>query len=185
MSSQETIQEFNPGVDKIWNSFNQRGERTAQAERNVQKDLGLPTGFVTEKGSAYSYGKDGSIHRDKFDGTQHEAGIAVFIHDTEENLDALTRMGAVSSHLPPEMQKKAYVVQVDSEARTVTRIYKTADVIDPTSLAFALINGRNEVVSMTRASIQPQAGDYVFEMDKLPDGSTVRHPGHRVTDVIR
>ena len=106
MSLQETTQEFNPGVDKIWNSFNQGAERTAQAERNVQRDFGLPIGFVTEKGSAYSYGKDGSIHRDKFDGTQHDAGIAVFIDDSEENRDALTRIGAISSHLPPEMQKK-------------------------------------------------------------------------------
>lgn len=177
------MEEFNPGVDRVWSSFASKGAETLQ-QPDVLREFNLPKGFVTEKGSRYSYKSDGGIHREKFDGTRHEAGIAVFIADTDENLDTLSRLSAISDHIPPEMRKKPYILQLDYKKNTARKIYKTVDVVDPSSLAFALISGRGQIESMIPASLQPQLGDYVFEMDKLPDGSTMRHPGHRVSDIL-
>jgi hypothetical protein len=158
-------------------------ETTSTAER-----IGLPTGFVTEKGSAYRYNPDGSIHRDKFDGTESDAGIAVFIEDTPDNLDVLTRLGTQQKHLPVERQKKGYVLQIlegKNGEPVAEKVFKAADVKDPSRLAFALINPLDQVLGWVPASMKPQLGSYVYEMDKLPDGTTVRHPGHRVSDIIK
>jgi hypothetical protein len=149
--------------------------------------LGLPHGFVTEKGSAYTYNPDGSVHRDKFDGTQSDAGIAVFIEHTTDNLDIFTRIGAQQSHLPPERRKKAYILQLAETEKGLTvekKVYKAKNVSDGSRLAFALIDGNNKVVGWIPVAITPSIGSMVFEMDKLPDGRTVRHPGHRVKDIV-
>jgi hypothetical protein len=158
-----------------------------ETEQTVET-LSLPHGFVTEKGSAYTYNPDGSIHRDKFDGTQSDAGIAVFIECTPENLDVFTRMGAQQSHLPPERRKKAYILQLaktkEGKLTVEGKVYKAKDISDSSKLAFALIDGNNQIVGWVPAAIQPSIGSMVFEMDKLNDGSTVRHPGHRVTGIV-
>jgi hypothetical protein len=157
-------------------------EATRTAER-----IGLPTGFVTEKGSSYRYNQDGSIHRNKFDGTESDAGIAVFIEDTPDNLDVLTRLGTQQNHLPAEKQKKGYILQIlegENGEPVAEKVFKAADVKDPSRLAFALINPLDQVLGWVPASIKPELGSYVFEMDKLPDGRTIRHPGHRVSDII-
>jgi|JI10StandDraft_1071094.scaffolds.fasta_scaffold284544_1 hypothetical protein len=150
--------------------------------------LGLPYGFLTEKGSAYTYNPDGSVHRAKYDGSQSDAGIAVFIEHTTENLDVFTRMGAEQSHLPPAQRKKAYVLQLaETEAGGLIvkgKVYKAKDVSDSSRLAFALIDGNNQIAGWVPAAINPSIGSMVFEMDKLSDGSTVRHPGHRVTRIV-
>jgi hypothetical protein len=36
----------------------------------------------------------------------------------------------------------------------------------------------------SKVSLQPVEGAYVFEMSKLPDGSTDRHPGHKVSEIF-
>jgi hypothetical protein len=163
--------------------------KTAGPEVNQTAErIGLPAGFVTEKGSSYTYKPDGSIHRDKFDGTESEAGIAVFIEDTPDNLDVLTRLGTSQSHLPIERQKKGYILQIldgKNGEPVAEKIFKAADVKDPSRLAFALINPNDQVLGWVPASIKPQLGSYVYEMDLLPDGKTVRHPGHRVSDIVQ
>lgn len=166
----------------------ERNALTSSEIRQTADSLGLPHGFVTEKGSAYTYHPDGSVHRDKYDGTESEAGIAVFIEHTPDNLDIFTRMGAQQSHLPPERRKKAYVLQLEqSEQGGLTvkgKVYKAKDVSDSSKLAFALIDGNNQIAGWVPAAIEPSVGTMVFEMDKLDDGSTVRHPGHRVTGIV-
>ena len=156
--------------------------------KQTAETLSLPHGFVTEKGSVYTYNPDGSVHRDKYDGSQSDAGIAVFIEHTPENLDVFTRMGARQSHLPPERRKKAYILQLaETEEGGLTiegKVYKAKDVSDSSKLAFALIDGNNQVVGWIPAAIKPSVGSMVFEMDKLSDGNTVRHPGHRVTGIV-
>lgn len=158
----------------------------AETERVAEK-FKLPTGFVTEKGSAYSYSSDGRIHRERFDGTSHDMGLAVFIDDTPDNLDVLTRLGTVQDHLPPEKRKKAYILQLedkDGQKTVKGKVYSTEEVTDPNNLAFALINGLGQIVSWVPANLQPKIGSHVFEIDKLDDGKTSRHPGHRVTDIV-
>jgi len=163
--------------------------KTTDSEINhTAERIGLPTGFVTEKGSTYHYNPDGSIHRDKFDGTESEAGIAVFIQDTPNNLDLFTRLGTQQSHLPVERQNKGYILQIldDQDGNPVAeKVFKASEVKDPSRIAFALINPLNQALGWIPASITPQLGSYVFEMDKLPDGKTMRHPGHRVTDIVK
>ncbi len=150
--------------------------------------IGLPAGFITEKGSSYIYNPDGSVHRYKFDGTESDAGIAVFIGDTPDNLDVLTRLGTSQSHLPVERQKKGYILQIlegENGEPVAEKVFKAADVKDPLRLAFALINPNDQVLGWVPASIKPQLGSYVYEMDLLPNGETIRHPGHRVSDIVQ
>jgi len=168
--------------------MNTQPENISPEAKQTVEIFDLPTGFVTEKGSAYHYNSDGSVHREKFDGTSHDMGIAVFIDDTPENLDVFTRLGLQQGHMPPERQHKAYILQTeDRDGATFVkgRVYNTLEVTDPESLAFALMNEAGQVLGWIPASLQPKLGTYVFEMTKLPDGKTVRHPGHRASDIIQ
>ncbi len=167
--------------------MNEKINNTENRAVSTAERIGLPVGFVTEKGSRYQYNRDGSVHRDKFDGTESDAGIAVFIEDNSDNLEVLTRLGVVQNHLPPRQQKRGYILQVfDNEDGTTTaeKIFKAKDIKDPSRLAFALINPLNEVHGWIHVSATPDIGSYVYEMDKTDDGKTVRHPGHRVSDII-
>jgi len=168
--------------------MNTQAENLSPEVKRKIEIFNLPTGFVTEKGSAYSYSADGSVHREKFDGTSHDMGITVFIDDTPENLDLFTRIGLQQGHMPPEQQHKAYILQAEDRdgAKFVQgKVYNTLEVTDPDNLAFALMNGNGQVLGWIPANLQPKLGSYVFEMTKLPDGRTSRHPGHRVTDIIQ
>lgn len=162
---------------------------TTQTEANrTAERIGLPSGFVTEKGSLYRYNADGGLHRDKFDGTQSEAGIAVFIEDTPDHMAVFTLLGAIQSHQPPERQRKAYILEFeyrDGQRVPKQKVYKASQVSDPSNLAFAFINQAGQILKWMPVTIEPQLGSYVFEMDKLPNGDTVRHPGHRVTDIVQ
>ena len=164
---------------------NERHESVAQPEQDLLQEFDLPTGFVTERGSLYTYGRDGSVHRDKFDGTEHDMGLAVFLSDEEYGRRLLRFVGAANnSELPPDKQRRVYVIQIDDSGARYKPIYKTDEVIDPESIAIALIDGNQRVTARTPVSIQPQMGSTVFEVDRYPDGSTTRHVGHRVTDII-
>jgi hypothetical protein len=153
---------------------------------DIRETLGLPSGFVTEKGSAYKYTSEGKPERWKYDGTHHEPlGLTVFVEGTDENLDTLTRLGAQQSHLPPEMQKKAYVAELD-ENRSGRKVFDIYDVEDPEALFFVLVRPTDgQIIDGFPVSIHPKLGDNVFEIGKTEDGKTIRHPGHRVSKIVQ
>lgn len=153
---------------------------------DMREVLGLPIGFVTEKGSVYQYKPDGKPERWKYDGTHHEPlGLTVFIEGTAGNLDTLTRLGAQQSHLPPEMQKKAYVAELD-ENRNGRRVFDISEVVDPGALFFVLVRPSDgQIINGFPVSLHPKLGDNVFEIGKTEEGKTIRHPGHRVSKIIQ
>ncbi len=162
-----------------------------EKEESIRDKFGLPTGFVTEMGSAYRYKDDGRIERDKFDGTRHEQGIAVFIPDTIELRRVLfnNNPNLESSHVPPEKRFRMYITEAsqneDTGAVETRRVFSTDDVRDPSNIYLTTeTHDGSKRSAAIRASIVPQIGDVVFEMDKLPDGTTNRHPGHKVTEII-
>lgn len=163
------------------------GHNTYTAPKGDKRgELGLPTGFVTEKGSVYKYTPDGKPERWKYDGTHHEPlGLTVFVEGTDENLDKLTRLGAQQSHLPPEMQKKAYVAELE-ENRSGRRVFDISDVEDPEALFFVLVRPSDgQIIDGFPVSLHPRVGDNVFEIGKTEDGKTIRHPGHRVSEIAQ
>lgn len=159
------------------------------AGEDVVARLGLPIGFITEKGSAYNYLPNGQVHRDKFDGTQHEQGIAVFIPDTDDANEVLTSIGVQSGHLSPDERFGLYVTEANKDIQTgevsIKRIFATSEVSNPDGIY--LVSETPDGVKRryaTKVELKPQIGYTVFEMDKLPNGGTNRHPGHKVTEIV-
>lgn len=163
-------------------TISRKRERT---ETTMDK-FGLPAGFKTEKGSVYRYTQDGNTERWKYDGTHCEPmGIAVFVEDTSENRDVLTRLGTVQDHLPLERQKSAYVVEADLQEGVARKIFDIQDVRDPGLLYFVLARKNDgRVIRGIPVSVRPKTGSYVFEIGKTDEGRTIRHPGHRVTEIV-
>lgn len=107
----------------------------------------------------------------------------MFVEGTEEDLDTLTRIGASQSHLPPEMQRKAYIAELD-ENRSGRRIFDISEVEDPQALFFVLVRPVDgQIIDGFPVSIHPKIGNHVFEIGRTEDGKTVRHPGHRVSEI--
>lgn len=154
-------------------------------QSGMREVLDLPLGFKTERGSVYRYTPDGKPERWKYDGTHHEPlGLTVFVEGTPEKLDILTRLGVHQSHLPPEMQKKAYVVELD-ESHSSRRVFDISEVTDPRALFFALVRlSDGQILDGFPVSMHPKIGNYVFEIGKTEEGKTIRHPGHRVSEVV-
>lgn len=157
--------------------------------QSTQERLSLPKGFTTEKGSIYHYNDDGSLHRDKFDGTGHDQDIAVFLpddDDTEGNSIAL-----ISYHQSEaeHRDRNTYIIEFDDTAdgsvdfSTYHKVYRAQDVRNPDNLALVLLRNDGTFDRASKVSLQPVEGAYVFEMSKRPDGSTSRHPGHKVSSI--
>lgn len=177
MPTNENLTEYNPSSEI--------------REPTVAEKFQLPHGFVTEKGSAYTYKADGSVHRSKFDGTEHDQGIAVFLPDDDEttgNSAMLMRFHQTESG--EHRERNTYIVQFEGTKDTIDyskyrKVYNASDVTNPDMLALVLLRADSGTFDRaTGVSLQPVKGAYVFEMSKLPDGKTNRHPGHRVTDII-
>ena len=156
---------------------------------NVLERFSLPTGFVTEKGSTYQYTDKGRITRHKYDGSDHEQGIAVFLPNSPQGdsmavrvLNNLDKSKASGARLTIRIVERA----IDKETGQSVGKYRTStsDIVDPSNLGVVLIDG-NEVVDGVAVSITPEIGTTVLEMDTLADGSINIHPGHKVVDVIQ
>ena len=145
--------------------------------------LGLPSGFKTELGSTYIYTPEGHSERWKFDGTHHDPmGIAVFVQPTPANRDMISREGTEKSHLPPERRAHSYIVEKD-ESGGFRIVRDVCDVGDPSRLYYARINGKDQIVQHVSVSLHPKVGYYVFEFGSTEDGQTIRHPGHKVSEI--
>ena len=163
------------------------GHNTYMTPKGDRREmLGLPSGFVTEKGSVYKYNPDGKPEHWKYDGSHNDPlGLTVFVEGTDKNFDTLTRLGAQQSHLPPEMQKKAYIAELD-ENRSGRRVFDISDVEDPEALFFVLVRPSDgQIIDGFPVSIYPKLGNNVFEIGKTEDGKTIRHPGHRVSKIVQ
>lgn len=164
--------------------------RIIEAEtKNYIEALSLPSGFVTEKGSSYSYLKNGRIKRSKYDGTHHEQGIAVFIPPTPEGDSMRVRvLNNLDKTRPSDTRltiKIAEKVKDEATGQLFARFRtSTNEVQDPNNLGLLLINKQGLVVEGIDVSIQPSIGSAVLEMDLLPDGSTTIHPGHKVVEIV-
>ena len=166
-------------------------ENSSSVERDpdsLAEWLGLPYGFVTEKGSTYQYNDDGSVHREKFDGTSHNQDLAVFIDGNQDNFEALGIMlSTMGRDMPPEEKRTGYIMQmsINEEGRQVGhRIYSPVDVSDASMLAFVIADGNGKVRGGVPARIRPAKGDFVFETTLFPDGTSSRHVGHQVSEII-
>lgn len=157
--------------------------------RNNRERLGLPRGFKTEKGSVYKYTPEGHSERWKFDGTHHAPmGIAVFLEDTPENLDAIQRDALVDSHCPVERRFKSYIIEKTTDGcgnDSMRKVYDARDIVDPGNVYFARMNAYSQIEMLRPASIAPKVGYHVYEFRKEKDGKrTTRHPGHRVSEIL-
>lgn len=151
---------------------------------STQEKYHLPAAFKTEKGSLYTYSPDGHAKRLKYDNSEHDpTGITVFIEGTDENLDVITRDGIDQSETAPEEHQRSYIIEAEGGG-TWHKVYDINDVQNPDKLAFARITGNDTITALAPASLQPFIGAHVYEITKLEDGSTSRHPGHKVSEVM-
>lgn len=153
--------------------------------QSTREHLSLPHGFTTEKGSVYKYDDDGHTKRWKFDHTEHDpTGITAFIEGTDNNLELITRdRDIIQDHIPIEKREKSYIIEALGEGKW-RKVYDINAVQNPNKLAFARITIDNTITSAVRASLQPTIGSHVYEITKLEDGSTRRHPGHKVVQIL-
>ena len=141
----------------------------------------LPKGFKTSRGSKYRYTLEGHSERWKFDGTHHAPmGIAVFV----PNQLVISRMATSNEHIPPDRRVGVYIVETDPSSGDVRRVYDIRQVRDPNNLKVAAINRRDGVVESQPVSLFPVEGCHVYEMSKLGNGDTIRHPGDKVTEIF-
>lgn len=164
--------------------------KTPEQERqpSLKERYDLPGGFRTEKGSVYRYSESGKTKRHKFDHTERgdqRMGIAVFYPDIPAYRDIITRIGAEQGHMPKNKQRRGYIIEDDSKApQGYRRVYDIARVNNPQNLHFALIKNDGTIDGRFPVSIIPQKGLYVFEMGLDKRGRTIRHPGHKVTEIL-
>ena len=161
-----------------------------EVAKTTKERLSLPHSFTTEMGSVYRYNDNGSLHRDKFDGTSHDQDIAVFLpddDDTNGNSIALIRHHQSEAE---HRDRNTYIIEFEETAdgsvdfSKYRKVYKAQDVDNPDKLALVLLRSDGTFDRASKVSLQPVEGAYVFEMSKLPDGSTDRHPGHKVSEIF-
>lgn len=148
----------------------------------TREKFGLPKGFITEKGSRYIYTDEGHSERFKFDGTYHEPnGLAIFLKDELESRRLLDRVYVTNDHIPKERRNEMYVITKTKDGK-MKIVYDIVDIEDPDEVYYAMIDGSNRLGAKVKASITPEIGSFVFEIDHR--GSKIlRHPGHRVTEI--
>ena len=152
-----------------------------QKQRTEEILKRLPKGFKTSRGSEYRYTPEGHSERWKFDGTHHAPmGIAVFI----PNQLVISRMATSNKHVPPDRRVGVYIVETDPSSGDVRRVYDIRQVRDPNNLKVAAINRRDGVVASQPVSLFPVKDYHAYEMSKLENGDTIRHPGHKVTEIF-
>lgn len=87
--------------------------------------------------------------------------------------------------MPKNKQRRGYIIEDDSKApQGYRRVYDIARVNNPQNLHFALIKNDGTIDGRFPVSIIPQKGLYVFEMGWDKRGRTIRHPGHKVTEIL-
>ena len=152
-----------------------------QKQRTEEILKRLPKGFKTSRGSEYRYTPEGHSERWKFDGTHHAPmGIAVFI----PNQLVISRMATSKAYVLPDRRVGVYIVETDPLSGDVRKVYDIRQVRDPNNLKVAAINRRDGVVESQPVSLFPVEGYHVYEMSKLGNGDTIRHPGHKVTEIF-
>lgn len=152
-----------------------------QKQRTEEILKRLPKGFKTSRGSEYRYTPEGHSERWKFDGTHHAPmGIAVFI----PNQLVISRMATSNKHVPPDRRVGVYIIETDSSSGAVRKVYDIRQVHDPNNLKVAAINRRDGVIEWQPVSLFPVKDYHVYEMSKLKNGDTIRHPGHKVTEIF-
>lgn len=107
-------------------------------------------------------------------------GIAVFI----PNQLVISRMATSNGHIPPNRRVGVYIVETDPLSGDVRKVYDIRQVRDPNNLKVAAINRRDGVVESQPVSLFPVEGCHVYEMSKLGNGDTIRHPGDKVTEIF-
>ena len=172
-------------VDSPFDHFRQilDGKRAEYEQKQRTKEIlkRLPKGFKTSRGSEYRYTPEGHSERWKFDGTHHAPmGIAVFI----PNQLVISRMATSNGHIPPNRRVGVYIVETDPLSGDVRKVYDIRQVRDPNNLKVAAINRRDGVVESQPVSLFPVEGCHVYEMSKLGNGDTIRHPGDKVTEIF-
>lgn len=172
-------------VDSPFDHFRQilDGKRAEYEQKQRTKEIlkRLPKGFKTSRGSEYRYTPEGHSERWKFDGTHHTPmGIAVFI----PNQLVISRMATSKAYVLPDRRVGVYIVETDPLSGDVRKVYDIRQVRDPNNLKVAAINERDGVVESQPVSLFPVEGCHVYEMSKLENGDTIRHPGHKVTEIF-
>ena len=172
-------------VDSPFDHFRQilDGKRAEYEQKQRTKEIlkRLPKGFKTSRGSEYRYTPEGHSERWKFDGTHHApTGIAVFT----PNQLVISRMATSKQHVPPDERVGVYIIEINPSSGGACKVYDIRQVRDPNNLKVAAINGRNEVVECQSVSLFPVEGYHVYEMSKLSNGDTLRHPGDKVTAIF-
>jgi hypothetical protein len=158
--------------------------------QTIREQFSLPHGFTTEKGSVYHYNDDGSLHRDKFDGTDHDQDIAVFLPDDDETVGNSIALITHHQSEAENRDRNTYIIEFEDTAdgsidfSKYRKVYRAQDVSNPDKLALVLLRNDGTFDRASTVSLQPVEGSYVFEMSKLPDGSTNRHPGHKVSSIL-
>ena len=152
-----------------------------QKQRTEEILKRLPKGFKTSRGSEYRYTPEGHSERWKFDGTHHAPmGIAVFI----PNQLVISRMATSNKHVPPDRRVGVYIIETDSSSGAVRKVYDIRQVHEPNNLKVAAINRRDGVIECQPVSLFPVKDYHAYEMSKLENGDTIRHPGHKVTEIF-
>ncbi len=156
---------------------------------SVKERFNLPAGFITEKGSTYRYTDQGQVQRHKFDGTDHEKGIAVFLPDSAEGDSMGVRISYAlnedDTSKPKRSIRIAERVVDETTGEAVGRFRtRTEDIIDPANVGVILIED-DRVVEGVGVSLIPEVGTSVLEIGISADGSTIVHPGHKVTSIIQ
>jgi hypothetical protein len=172
-------------VDSPFDHFRQilDGKRAEYEQKQRTEEIlkRLPKGFKTSRGSEYRYTPEGHSERWKFDGTHHAPmGIAVFI----PNQLVISRMATSNKHVPPDRRVGVYIIETDSSSGAVRKVYDIRQVHDPNNLKVAAINRRDGVIEWQPVSLFPVKDYHVYEMSKLENGDTIRHPGHKVTEIF-
>ena len=157
--------------------------------QSMAEKYNLPAGFSTEKGSRYSYNSDGSVHRQKFDGTEDDYDVTVFIDTSDEyDQDQLRRLG-----LNTTKGADVYEIITDSTGKTsLTKIRNVQDISDPESLVFlretapygSRPGGLDFGDRPVRVSLTPKIGWTVFQTVRPEGGSKRFHPGHAVVTIF-
>jgi len=135
--------------------------------------------FETERGSIYTYDDEGKVTRCKtIKDELHKKDLTVFVKLDPK--DYIRVSGAIESD-----DLGVYVVEIGDNGKA-DYIYSREDVKNVDKLRFVVINiHQNECVFSRKASLTPEIGDVVYEVDK-PDkekGTFMRHLGHRVTKI--
>lgn len=172
-------------VDSPFDHFRQilDGKRAEYEQKQRTEEIlkRLPKGFKTSRGSEYRYTPEGHSERWKFDGTHHAPmGIAVFI----PNQLVISRMATSKAYVLPDRRVGVYIVETDPLSGDVRKVYDIRQVRDPNNLKVAAINRRDGVVESQPVSLFPVEGYHVYEMSKLSNGDTLRHPGDKVTAIF-